>query len=328
MNDAIVRNLHKLPPDVDLVIGNPRSGLLSATLLCLVLNVPLADVDGFLAGRTLSKGISAKSKKIIKEFQDIRTVVVIDDSVRSGLSMQRVRDLLENGRKDIKFIFCAVYGVSHESPHIDFIFEKVPVPRMFQWNVMHHEELKNCCMDIDGILCVDPTSDQDDDGERYRKFLAEALPLHRTSVAIGALVTGRSEKYRGQTEQWLCEQGIQYNALHMLGSDNGKKYNNSAAHSQFKADVYAKSNAVLFIESDFRQAHEIAKKSGKPVLCMESNHIVYPSMNMAMIRQLPRRLRVSGSHNLRHMIYALVGDQGYKKIKGFVKGLKPTRQDF
>ena len=30
MNDAIVRNLHRLPRDIDLVVGVPRSGILAA----------------------------------------------------------------------------------------------------------------------------------------------------------------------------------------------------------------------------------------------------------------------------------------------------------
>ena len=44
MNDAIVRNLHRLPRDIDLVVGVPRSGILAATLLSLTANIPMADL--------------------------------------------------------------------------------------------------------------------------------------------------------------------------------------------------------------------------------------------------------------------------------------------
>lgn len=44
MNDTIVRNLHRLPRDIDLVVGIPRSGLLAANLLSLAANIPMADL--------------------------------------------------------------------------------------------------------------------------------------------------------------------------------------------------------------------------------------------------------------------------------------------
>src|SRR5262245_61017528 len=54
LNEAVVRNLHALPRDVDVVVGIPRSGLLAGTMLALAMNVPLADVEGFVAGRLLA----------------------------------------------------------------------------------------------------------------------------------------------------------------------------------------------------------------------------------------------------------------------------------
>jgi hypothetical protein len=45
-----------LPDEVDLVVGVPRSGLLPATLLALHRHLPMADLDGFLAGRIYDGG--------------------------------------------------------------------------------------------------------------------------------------------------------------------------------------------------------------------------------------------------------------------------------
>jgi hypothetical protein len=46
----------------------------------------------------------------------------------------------------------------------------------------------------------------------------------------------------------------------------------------------------LFIESDARQAPEIASRSGKPVLCIETQSMFYPSTEeqvLAKVRRLP-----------------------------------------
>lgn len=47
MNNIIVKNLQKLPHDIDLVVGIPRSGMLPANLIALYLNKPFTDIDSF-----------------------------------------------------------------------------------------------------------------------------------------------------------------------------------------------------------------------------------------------------------------------------------------
>ena len=94
------------------------------------------------------------------------------------------------------------------------MLEVVGQPRFFQWNLIHHPWLKYACLHIDGVLCADPTADENDDGERYHRFLTTA-PLYVASQTIGWLVTSRLEKHRARTEQWLANQGIQYDNLIM-----------------------------------------------------------------------------------------------------------------
>ncbi|TIT90581.1 MAG: phosphoribosyltransferase, partial [Mesorhizobium sp.] len=73
--------------------------------------------------------------------------------------------------------YAAVFGLLSQHNETDIVFEVVPHPRMFQWNFMHHVFLEQCCVDIDGVLCLDPTADENDDGPAYEKFLTEARPL-------------------------------------------------------------------------------------------------------------------------------------------------------
>jgi hypoxanthine phosphoribosyltransferase len=54
LHRTIVRNLHKVPSDLDLIIGIPRSGLTVANILTL--HLPVTDVNRFLDGKTISSG--------------------------------------------------------------------------------------------------------------------------------------------------------------------------------------------------------------------------------------------------------------------------------
>jgi uncharacterized HAD superfamily protein/adenine/guanine phosphoribosyltransferase-like PRPP-binding protein len=316
LNDAILNNLHKLPSGVDAVVGIPRSGLIAANLLCLALNVPMADVEGFLAGRLLTTGI----KRRTRDSGSMRTVVVIDDSVHSGDSMRKVRALFAGFTGGIRFIFCAVFGIDNNHDSVDVVLEQVPMPRMFQWNIMHHALLEKCCVDIDGVLCLDPRPEENDDGPAYKKFLGEARPLLSPSARIGALVTSRLEKYREDTVAWMARRNIEYNALHMLDLPSQEERVRQGAHGAFKAGIYKKSDAILFIESEYEQAKEIARLSGRPVLCIATQHIIYPSVaTLEAVRNLPLRLRwksgMYSRHWLRAMVRAAFGEKGIDFIR-------------
>ena len=276
MNDAIVRNLHRLPRDIDLVVGVPRSGILAATLVSLTANIPMTDLDSFLAGRIYTSGITKRWAGLDRQTSEMRKILVIDDSIIGGTAMRDAREKIAAAGMKGDFIFAAVFGLSLQHEETDIVLDVVPHPRMFQWNFMHHMFLEQCCVDIDGVLCLDPTEEENDDGPAYEKFLSEARPLLGPTRKIGWLVTSRLEKYRKLTEAWLDRHEIKYDHLIMLDLPSKAERQRLGAHGSFKADFYRKSNAILFIESEHEQALKIAKLSGKPVLCVESNMVALP----------------------------------------------------
>jgi uncharacterized HAD superfamily protein len=127
----------------------------------------------------------------------------------------------------------------------------------------------NACVDFDGVLCLDPTKEENDDGPHYRQFLREALPLMLPTLPIGAIVSSRLEKYRGETEEWLHRHGVRYNELFLLDCASGEERQRLKPHAQFKASVF-RSNPFyqVFIESDPGQARQIASLTGKSVICV------------------------------------------------------------
>lgn len=311
---ATVRdNLHRLPRDIDLVVGVPRSGLLPGVLVSLLLNLPLTDPDGYLVGRLLAAGRTKPGDTLDVTVDTARHVLVIDDSSLTGWAMREVRKLLLPGaRPGVRFTFCAVYGTTRN--HVaDLVLEAVPEPRVFQWNLMHHKILGSACVDIDGVLCLDPTVEQNDDGPRYAQFLDSAQPFERPTRPIGTLVTSRLEKYRAQTESWLEDQGIRYGRLEMLDLPDAETRRAQNAHATFKAEVYHRSPATLFIESECAQAVEIARISGKDVLCVAEQRVHRPgalSPRAAVasarqahpIRKVRRWVRKFGARRRQHLI--------------------------
>ncbi|QSR22789.1 hypothetical protein [Hyphomonas sp. KY3] len=329
MYDAITMGLGRLPDNIDLIVGVPRSGLIPANFLGLLLNLPITDVEGLIEGRVMASGRTRRGAAVNKTFAEMKNVLVIDDSVFHGNSIRAVKERLDVELEGYNLTYCAVFGPKMTHPDIDIVLDAVPQPRIFQWNLFHHGLLKECCIDIDGVLCLDPTAQQNDDGNRYREFILNAIPLNRPTKPLGHLVTSRLEKYRPETEAWLEKWGIQYESLNMLDLPNKEARQKAKAHGSFKAEVYRNKNSIMFIESEHDQAVEIARLSGKPALCIETQQMHMPaSGDLRTIQQsmkgLPRRIvlqktPLSNKQSMKNFVRSIVGDRGYalmKKVSG------------
>jgi uncharacterized HAD superfamily protein/hypoxanthine phosphoribosyltransferase len=308
--DAVVRNAYRVPSDVDLVVGIPRSGILPASILALQLNLPFQELEAFLQRCPIKVGRTAKAT--ISTEAPVRKILVVDDSVASGESARDVRVRIEAERPELETVFLAIYGTTTHSPDVDIIFEVVESPRIFQWNLMRHARLGDACFDIDGVLCHDP--------EKYMKFLLEAKPLLRSNARIKHLVTSRLEKYRPQTEQWLRENGVEYEKLWMLDLPSAEERRRQGAHGSFKAKVYKETGAGIFVESEGRQAQEIADLSKKPVLSIEDQAILWPkgSGKSAQTRyRMRQRMKSEPAARVlaRSVARALLGSSNIAKIR-------------
>ena len=262
----IKANVHKIPKDIDCVVGIPRSGLIPAYMVGLLLNKNVCSLDEFIAG-TNNKNIITERVKLTSK---VRKILVIDDSINTGraqsIARQRIKTIDLDKRYQI--LYGAVYYVPGAQDKVDIAFTELASPRMFQWNYLNHSFLNNSCFDIDGLLCEDPTFEQNDDGEKYINFLLNAKPLYIPNHKIFALVTSRLEKYRPQTELWLKKNNVEYGHLIMLNLPSAEERRRMNVHAKFKAAVYTQlQNTVLFYESEQRQSIEIAELTCKAVFC-------------------------------------------------------------
>lgn len=306
LNNIILKRLSIIPRDIDLIIGIPRSGMLPANLLALYMNKPYTDLHSFLNGHIYKAG--ARSQFF--DMSEFKNILVVDDSVASGSAMQECREKLKEQAPNFNFRYCAVYVIPGKEKTVDYYFEVVPLPRYFQWNILNHTTLEKACFDIDGVLCVDPQPEQNDDGEKYREFLLNAAPLFIPGSKIGTIVTSRLEKYRNETETWLRNNNVKYNELVMLDLPDMEARQKANSHGTHKAKAYMAKPYVLFIESDPGQALEINRITKKPVLCTENFEMVFNSesvfYNLKSGKYLPfvRKFALKVRNKVRKMKHA------------------------
>jgi len=276
LNNIILKRLHIIPRYFDLIVGVPRSGMLPANLLALYLNRPYTDIDSFLNGRIYKSG--ARSQFF--DISEFKNILVVDDSIASGSAMLEVKENLKSLEPQFNIKYCAVYIITGKEKLVDYFFEKVALPRYFQWNILNHTTLEKACFDIDGVLCADPQPEQNDDGEKYIDFILNAPPLFIPGSKIGTIVTSRLEKYRKETETWLEANNIKYNDLVMLDLPNMEARQKANNHGGHKAKAYMSKTYVLFVESERNQALEINRLSKKPVLCTENFEMIFDSESL------------------------------------------------
>ncbi|MEG1544051.1 MAG: phosphoribosyl transferase [Tannerellaceae bacterium] len=276
LNQIILKRLYILPRDFDLIVGIPRSGMFPANLLALYLNRPVTDLGSFINGHIYKSGERGQFIDVKK----FRKILIVDDSVSSGAAMVKCREQVKHLQDCFDIQYCAIYVIPEKRQVVDYFFEAVPLPRYFQWNILNHTILSKSCLDIDGVLCVDPTLEQNDDGEKYIDFLLHAQPLFIPGSQIGTLVTSRLEKYRKETEAWLRENKVKYSRLVMLDLPNKEARIKANCHALHKATEYSKNEYKLFIESSLTQALDINKITKKPVLCTENFEIIFNNQSL------------------------------------------------
>lgn len=218
---------------VDCFVGVPRSGLLVANLLSLNLNKRLGVVDDGEI-RILRGGDRDDGKTDL--------VMIIDDSVDTGAALENVRRSITRS-----VLWGALYVSEGHRFEGNIVSHRTMGPdRLFEWNMWNHGILPDTLADLDDV------------------FTDEGGPvLNRPCKALKAIVTGRTEDRRAETQEWLKTNQIECGELFMRPSTD-------MTAEDFKATIYADSDAKLFIESSDFQAGKIAERTHRPVLSLET----------------------------------------------------------
>jgi hypothetical protein len=258
-----------LPPDLDAIVGIARSGVIPAGLLAAHLHLPLFSIAQS-SREVLDLGHGGRLDA--GRGKPLRRVLLVDDTVAHGRAMARCAPAVRSRFAPARLLRAAVYVHPENRRAVDLAGRLYPMPHFLEWNLWNagHGEWMAC--DFDGILCEDIAPRDDDDGPRYAALLAGIRPKYlprRRPVRL--IVTGRLEKWRALTEEWLRRWGIRWQELLMHPGELGARTFDSIV--RLKADAYAASRCATFVESDPGQARRIAELSGRPVVCPQAGRV-------------------------------------------------------
>lgn len=250
------------------VLGVPRSGMLPASMLAMWLNLPLyyLDEDNNLKILTGATGFGGARMKNYKEKNG--KLLVVDDTIYAGRAMNLIKEKIP---EDI--LFAAIYFRPESEYRPDFFGRELSSPHLLEWNFFNSGYLKDCIFDFDGIFSPNVPIPICEDEQKYIEFIKNVKPFpHRIPTThCRGIATGRLEKYRDITEEWLERHGISYGFLKMFPTEREAERNLNHAEevSSFKAKIFLQSDAYFFVESEVSEAVKIRQKSKKLVICPE-----------------------------------------------------------
>jgi len=265
VNQLILNNLTKIPTDIDLVVGIPRSGLVVSTMIAEYTNLPSTDMFSYLANvgnYKLNSGSYAPSTN----YATVKRILLVDDAMGVGITMDLAKQKIKTVYPEVNIITCVAFVEPASTHKVDIFFEQL-CDQFLPWSILKRG-ISDACCDIDGVLTEDVPPECDDDGDAYVHFLEHQRPKFRPDRPINTLVTGRLSKYKEITINWLARHNIQYGNLIMCPLET-KQERDQKSMGAFKAFVFSKSPLPLFIESDLNEARIIKHiNQSKSVYCV------------------------------------------------------------
>lgn len=270
INALIFNNLNKIPEGIDTIVGIPRSGMITATMVGEYRNCAVTDIFSFVndTNSVFLNNFYSNSKQYKGGG---RRILLVDDSMGMGVTMKNAVEFIKTAKPDVEITTYVVFVEPYSVDKVDIYCE------VFERQYMPYSILKrgvgSACVDMDGVLTENVPPEYDTDDEKYEWFLSQQRPLFIPDTRVCHIVTSRLYKYKDVTEKWLISHGIRYGNLTML---NVKDMNEKAGidSGAYKAYVYGKSECQLFIESCLREAVTIKTITGKPVFCTETCSMV------------------------------------------------------
>ena len=248
-------------------VGVPRSGVIPASYLAVLLSKPLYSINnGKIVNLNYGSNLGGRRMNLYSGNYD--NLLFIEDTSYSGASAKKLK---EDFGENIKV--AAIFSSSYSSELLDLYSEILEPPHILEWNFFNAGFATKTLFDIDGIFCDNVPIDVCEDEERYIEWIKNVEPKYERIPKLykaRKLVTGRLEKYRNITEVWLERHGFNYNELIMFPTEREEERN--ADHfrvvGEYKAQVFNSSKShYFFVESEIQEAQTIKLHTDKPVIC-------------------------------------------------------------
>jgi hypothetical protein len=299
---TLTTQLGRVPRDVDLIVGIPRSGLIPATVLSLGLNVPMTDIDGLLAGRLVITGAARRTGQGPASVSCCRHALVIDDSILSGSTLATMRQRISAAHLPLKITFAAVYTTRAAADLVDLRFEVCPLPRLFEWNYLHHHQLGSSAVDLDGVLGLDATRINAASPEKRRGLLESMLPSVRPTHRVRRYLSRCAEPTRSDLCAWLHRHSLAFDFLDLPATPAGVIATPLDGYLAFKASIYRRDHgATVFLDGTPGQSDPLSQRAGKAVIAVHERCIHQPNpLSFASLQQRTYRLQRRAVGLVRH----------------------------
>lgn len=267
INRLVWKTLSKIPEDIDIIVTIPRSGTLIGTMIAEYRKLPLLTIfeaEAELKTKKFNCG-SFAPQNINVNLSDSK-ILLVDDACGFGITIDNAKKELNNKFPKSEILTYSLFVEPYSTNKVD-IYGEILSDQFLPFNTLKRAVYYGA-FDLDGVICEDiPDPETDDDGERYLSFIKTAKPRFIPHEPI-ILVTGRLEKYRSVTEEWLHEHHIGVKQLIMCPCNTieERKRLNPAI---YKANVYSNSKLLVFVESNFDEAKIISGISKRPVFCTD-----------------------------------------------------------
>jgi orotate phosphoribosyltransferase len=265
LSEYVTQWVKQFPENYDVVVGVPRSGLMVASMIGGKLGKPITTPELFSTHVWMSRRA---------ESREVHRVLLVDDSFKTGASMQQAKETLLETIRDRKIsITTASVIVSPGCEQgVDLFYARIASPRIFEWNLLHdHKGV--VAVDMDGVLCKDPPPLLEEDEAMYRDWISTVEPYLIPHFTIDVIVSNRLEKYRSETEAWLKKQRVSYRELRMWNLEEAKM-RREGSKARYKVQNILEIKPFMFWESSRKEAEEIVKATRVPVWCVEDNIVL------------------------------------------------------
>jgi len=251
--------IKSFPNTYDVIVGIPRSGLLVANLIALKFGKPLTTPELFIRDHYWKS-------KLIDNKRQYKNILLVDDSITSGKTMEESLQLLRSYRENLNITKAALIATNDSKVLVDLYYKVIPHPRVFEWNLLHSKKGK-LVSDLDGVICENCPPGVDSNEELYTDWIKNAKPYLIPAFEIDAIVSNRLEKYHSDTEKWLAKHGVRYKELILW--DIQSKQERDGKHAQRKIEVLLKIKPDMFLESSFAEAKQIWDATKISTLCID-----------------------------------------------------------
>jgi uncharacterized HAD superfamily protein len=248
------------------IVGVPRSGMLVSSICATSLNLPLYTLS---QGKiVLCNSISEfGGSRMLDYVPNSEKLLVLDDTVFGGFTLEKIKTSFGND-----YYYGALYVRPQLIEKVDVFGKELGNPHLLEWHFFNSPHVERTLFDLDGIFSPNVPMSCCADNDKYEEYISSVEPFYhrlpRAKYKLKAIVTGRLDKFRKFTEQWLENHNIEYEDLIMFPSKREKERNRDHIQEvgKYKADIHRKFNSTYFMESEESEGLVIRTLSRKKVI--------------------------------------------------------------